>query len=465
MRKKKRKVEDIYLEKVLEQVKPLDLPGCRHFLMCGGCSCQNLRYEDQLYYKETMVRDILEPVLCAQGMPKEDFERVFEGIAPSPVVTGYRNKMEFSFGDEVKGGELSLGLHRIGGHYDILNVTDCVIADEDFRLLRSIARDYFGERGISFCHHLTHIGYLRHLLVRKARFTGEILVDIVTTTQAPPEEKALLSDFCEAILSAEREGRFTGRITGILHTKNDSVADVIKNEGTETLYGQDHFFEELLGLKFKITPFSFFQTNSAGAEVLYETAREFIREAFDKSGDETLGQVIYDLYSGTGTIAQILAADEKIGRTGRVIGVEIVEEAVAAARENAGLNGLDNCEFIAGDVMRVLAEERISETPTFVVLDPPREGIHPRALSKIVGFELPYVLYISCKPTSLARDLVPFLAAGYEVKRVRAVDMFPGTRHVETVCLLSNRKPDTKVRIDVDLEDYYRIKDSKKNQN
>ena len=216
-----------------------------------------------------------------------------------------------------------------------------------------------------------------------------------------------------------------GRIAGILNTHNDSVADAVINEGTRVLYGQDYFYEELLGLRFRISPFSFFQTNSLGAEVLYETAREYVADAGN-------GKTVYDLYSGTGTIAQILAPVAK-----KVIGVEIVEEAVEAAKENAALNGLQNCDFLAGDVLKTLDD--IEEKPDFIVLDPPRDGIHPKALEKIISYGVEKMVYISCKPTSLARDLEVLQARGYMVKRVCCVDMFPATANIETVCLLSKK--------------------------
>lgn len=215
-----------------------------------------------------------------------------------------------------------------------------------------------------------------------------------------------------------------GKMAGILHTKNDSVADVVKDEGTEVLYGQDYFYEELLGLKFKITPFSFFQTNSLGAEVLYETAREYIGDINEK--------VIFDLYSGTGTIAQILAPVAK-----KVVGVEIVEEAVEAAKENAALNGLDNCTFWAGDVLKVIDE--LGEVPDLIMLDPPRDGVNPKALMKILNFGVDRLVYIACKPTSLARDLEMIQGRGYKVEKISCVDLFPNTYHVETVCLLSRK--------------------------
>ena len=230
----------------------------------------------------------------------------------------------------------------------------------------------------------------------------------------------------------------SGKIIGILHTTNDSLADVVQADKIDILYGQDYFYEEILGLKFKISPFSFFQTNTLGAEILYKTARDFVGETKDK--------VIFDLYSGTGTIAQMLAPVAK-----KVVGVEIVEEAVEAAKVNAELNGLDNCEFIAGDVLKVVDE--LEDKPDFIVLDPPRDGIHPKAIQKIIDFGVEQMVYISCKPTSLARDLEVFEAAGYKVKRATAVDQFPNTVHIETVVLLSQQKPDDTIEIDLDLDE------------
>jgi 16S rRNA G966 N2-methylase RsmD len=214
------------------------------------------------------------------------------------------------------------------------------------------------------------------------------------------------------------------------------VADVVKNEGTTVIFGRDYIEEELLGLTFKITAFSFFQTNSLGAEVLYSKAREYVGATKDK--------VIFDLYSGTGTIAQILAPVAK-----NVVGVEIVPEAVEAAKINAHLNGLNNCEFIADDVLTAL--DNIEKTPDFIVLDPPRDGIHPKALEKIINYGVDSMVYISCKPTSLARDLITLQSRGYMVSRCCCVDMFPGTGHVETVVLLSHKKPDGHINVKVEF--------------
>ena len=418
---------------------------CAHFGECGGCTYLSLPYEKQLEIKEEQVRKLLAGVLDRQ---KREWK--FEGIKASPVCEGYRNKMEFSFGDACKDGPLSLGMHKRGSFYDIVTVSDCKIVDQDYRKILTYTRDYFD--GTSFYHRLRHEGYLRHLLVRKAARTGEILIALVTTSQIDSRmrEESYLSQWKNGLLNLD----LNGKITGVLHIINDSVADVVQSDRTDILYGQDYFYEELLGLKFKVSTFSFFQTNSLGAEVLYETAREYIGKLNDS---DTPDKIVFDLYSGTGTIAQLMAPVAR-----KVIGVEIVEEAVEAAKRNSELNGLHNCEFIAGDVLKVLDE--IGERPDMIILDPPRDGVHPKALKKIIGYGIDRMVYISCKPTSLVRDLEVFLENGYEVERAVAVDQFPWTANVETVCLLSNRKPDTKVRIDVDLEDYYRIKEAKKNK-
>ncbi len=412
------------LLEVLEK-SPLEMEQvpCEHFGICGGCAFLNLEYEKQLELKEQQVKALLEPV-CAPYYDIND--GIFEGIKESPRQMAYRNKMEFSFGDMVKDGPLSLGMHKRGSFHDIVTVTGCKIVDEDYSRILSAVLTYFQEKEIPYYHKMRHTGYLRHLLVRKAVKTGEILVDLITTTQIAQEgERQLLNGFEEALTALKLDGK----IVGILNTHNDSLADAVINEGTTILYGQDYFYEELLGLRFQISPFSFFQTNSLGAEVLYETAREYVADAGN-------GKTVYDLYSGTGTIAQILAPVAK-----KVIGVEIVEEAVEAAKENAQLNGLHNCEFIAGNVLKVLDD--IEEKPDFIVLDPPREGIHPKALEKIIAYGVDKLVYISCKPTSLARDLEVLQARGYMAERICCVDMFPSTANVETVCLLSHKKPDS----------------------
>ena len=401
--------------RILEVLEPSELeaaPACPHFGQCGGCTYQNLPYEEQLKLKEKQIKAMMDEAV--------DGPYRWEGIQPSPRQEAYRNKMEFSFGDEYKDGPLALGMHKRGSFHDIVNVPECRIVDEDFRKILSCTLTYASESSLPYYHRMRHTGFFRHLLVRKAVKTGEILVDLVTTTQEDFLNRFDRQGWAEALQDLE----LSGKIAGILHTRNNSVADVVKDEGTDILSGQGYFYEELLGLRFQITPFSFFQTNSLGAEVLYEKARSYIGETKDK--------VIFDLYSGTGTIAQILAPVAK-----KVVGVEIVEEAVEAAKENARMNGLAYCTFWAGDVLKVIDE--LGEVPDLIVLDPPRDGVNPKALEKIIRFGVEKMVYIACKPTSLARDLEMLQGRGYQVERMGCVDLFPGTYHVECVVLLSRK--------------------------
>lgn len=444
-KKRKGKAEGTLLE-VLEKAGNEVASECPHFGSCGGCNYLNLSYEDQLALKTKQIKELLDSVYIKLNQ-EPDYE--FQGVKASPRQYGYRNKMEFSFGDEYKDGPLSLGLHKIGGFYDIVSVVDCKIVDEDYRRILRTTLEYFKAEKTSFYHRMRQEGYLRHLLIRKGSKSGEILVALVTSGDFKKEdglncqgEAELLEGFKSALLSLEQSGGMEGHIIGILHTVNDSVADVVKADANEILYGRDYFYEELIGLKFKISQFSFFQTNSLGAEVLYDTARQYIGRLSEGEPDK----VVFDLYSGTGTIAQMMAPVAK-----KVIGVEIVEEAVEAAKENAELNGLHNCEFIAGDVLKVLDD--IEEKPDFIILDPPRDGIHPKALHKIIDYGVERIVYISCKPTSLVRDLEVFFANGYRLEKACGVDMFPGTGHVETVVLLSQQKPDDVIEVEIELDE------------
>ena len=417
---RKGKAEGRLLE-VLEK-SPLETrePVCSIFPACGGCMYQTMSYEEQMKMKGDQVKEILDAAIL------EDYE--FEGVKASPKEFAYRNKMEFSFGDEYKDGPLSLGLHKKGSTYDVLTAADCKLVHEDMTKILLCVLEYFKEKNVAYYKKMQHVGYLRHLLLRRGDQTGEILVNLVTTTQ----EEHDLSLLVDALLALQLEGK----IVGILHILNDSLSDVVQSDETRILYGQDFFYEKLLDMDFKITPFSFFQPNTKGAEILYKTVRDYIGDIHNMT--------VFDLFSGTGTIAQVLAPVAK-----QVIGVEIVEEAVEAAKENAEHNGLSNCRFIAGDVFKVLDE--IEEKPDVIVLDPPRDGIHPKALPKILDYGVDKIVYISCKVTSLARDLEMIQARGYRVEKCTAVDQFCQTVHVETVVLLSYKKPDGHINVKVEF--------------
>lgn len=417
-KKRKNKAEGRLLE-VLER-SPFETrdPVCSSFPACGGCMYQTMSYESQLEMKAAQVKSLIDEALIAGGQVKEDGtpDYEFEGIKGSPQEFAYRNKMEFSFGDEYKGGPLSLGLHKKGSTYDVIYTHDCKLVHEDMTKILTCILNYCREHNMTYYHKMQHVGYLRHLLLRRGNTTGEILVNLVTSSQMEHDFAPLKDELLALPLE--------GKIVGFLHMINDGLSDMVRSDETHILYGQDYFYEKIMGLEFKITPFSFFQPNSYGAEVLYETARQYIGDTKDMT--------VFDLYSGTGTISQILASVAK-----EVIGVEIVEEAVEAAKKNAQHNGIENCRFIAGDVLKVLDD--VTDKPDFIVLDPPRDGIHPKALPKILDYGVERMVYISCKPTSLARDLEMFLARGYRVDKVCCVDQFCQSVHTETVCLLSNR--------------------------
>lgn len=418
---RKNKCEGRLLEIIEKSKLETEEKKCRNFGQCGGCSYQNIPYNIQLDLKKSQVKNLIDTVY-------DDY--IFEGIEPSPKNFAYRNKMEFSFGDEFKNGPLSLGLHKKGSFHDILTTDDCYLVDNDFNKILKFTLDYFTKNNINFYKKSTHTGYLRHLIIRKAAKTKEILVGLVTSSQ----QQIDLKNYAENLNNI----KYLGEIVGIIHIINDSVADAVKADNIKILYGKDYFYEEILGLKFKITPFSFFQTNSLGAEVLYNIVKQFIGDIKDK--------IVFDLYSGTGTISQIISTVSK-----KVIGVEIVEEAVIAARENAKLNNITNCEFIVGDVLKVL--DNIKEIPDIIILDPPRDGINPKALTKILKYQVTNIIYISCKPTSLSRDLEVFKENGYKLEKVKCVDMFPQAVHVETVCLLSKLNVNHHIEVELNLDE------------
>ena len=457
LKKRSGRYEAALIEIIKRAENETEEPVCRNYGICGGCSCQTLHYEEQLNLKSTQVKRLIDKAVSG--------EYEYEGILGSPKVFEARNKMEFAFGDSYKGGPMSLGLHKKGHFYDIIYTDDCRIVNDDFNMILRLVFKHFNEAGISFYNKLMHRGYLRHLLIRRAEKTGEILIALETSSDfiTAEEKNELIMDNLKEFLASENAYydkdkmeseaekeilasmsekllnlKLTGKITGILHLINNLESDNVTAERMRLLYGKDYVTEELLGLKFKITTFSFFQTNSLGAEVLYSKVREYVGDKRDK--------VVYDLYSGTGTIGQIIAPVAK-----KVIGIEIVEEAVEAANENAVLNGLTNTEFKAGDVFKVLDE--ISEKPDFIILDPPRDGIAPKALKRVLSYGVNEIIYIACKPTSLARDIPTFEEAGYRVNKVCLCDLFPGSGHVETVALLSKLDVDKHIDVEIKLDE------------
>ena len=392
---------------------------CAHFGECGGCAYLSMSGDAEADLKCEQVKKLFN-ARVAESYEKYGYSPVFDGISRSPVMYGYRNKMEFSFGNEKLGGELNIGLHKRGAFHDILDVCDCLIVDEDYRKILTFTRDYFRNRETPFYHKKDHTGFLRNLLVRKATHTGEILICPVTASDnaTGTDHTELLAGYTEGLTSLQLDGC----ICGIVRIVNDCISDAIIADDVKLLYGRDYINETLLDLKFRIGPFSFFQTNTYSAEVLYTLVRDYV--AGCDGGAK--GRTVYDLYSGTGTIAQIAARDAD-----KVYGVEIIPEAVEAAKASVLENGIENCEFICGDVLKVLDD--LTEKPDIIILDPPRDGIHPKALPKIISYGVENIIYISCKPTSLERDLGTFLEEGYRIERYACVDQFPWTKEVETV--------------------------------
>jgi len=397
-RKKKQRFGRIL--QVLETAPEEIMPSCTDFGICGGCSFLNIPYEYELKLKQGMLTSLFKE-FWSDEIP----------IVPSPNINGYRNKMEFSFGDSGKDAPLALGIRKRNNFYEVVVPKDCAIIPDDFKTITQVTLEHFRDSGETFYHRMRHTGSLRYLVLRRGEFTGEVLVNLVTTSDI---NTALVEQWSAALVKLD------AKITGILHTTSDVVSDAVVPEDVKILHGRDYFFDEICGLRFRISTFSFFQTNSAGAELLYNTVAEFAGKA-DR---------VFDLYCGTGTITQVMAPHAK-----DVIGIELVPEAIEAANENARLNDLDNCQFIAGDVLKIISDADLGK-PDVMILDPPRDGIHPKALPKLIAFDAEKIVYVSCKPSSLARDLPAFLDAGYKLTAMRAHDMFARTPHVELVALL-----------------------------
>ena len=382
---------------------------CVHDDFCGGCAYQGMDYEKQLLLKNDEVMRLLKD-------KDINFEE-YHGIEGSPEIYRYRNKMEYTFGDMVKGGEMTLGMHRKKRFMSVITVDECQLVDEDFNKILVATLEFCREKGYLFYNKKSHTGLLRHLIIRKGVRTNEILVNIVTSSQGNFHGEA----YVEHLLNL----KFNNNIVGILNTINDRIADAVNCDKLNVLQGRDYYFERIMELDFKVSAFSFFQTNVAAAERLYAEAISMIDDFEDKA--------VFDLYCGTGTISQVLAKKAK-----KVTGIELIEESVISAKENADRNGLNNCEFIAGDVFQVM--EKLPDKPDIIVLDPPRAGVQPKALEKIIKYEADQIIYISCNPKTFVENLYYLQYYGYNVEKVKAYDNFAFTKHCECAASLRRLK-------------------------
>lgn len=381
---------------------------CRDSNVCGGCVYQGVSYDEQLKNKAGEVRGLLDKKDIRYGELLD--------IEPAPDRYHYRNKMEYTFGDMEKNGPMTLGMHKKKHFMSIITVDRCQLVHDDFNKVLRAVLDFASEKGYSHYHKKNHKGMMRHLIVRRGVRTDELLVNVVTSSEEGFDEEA----FVEMIKALPLDSK----LVGILRTINDRLADAVYCDELRVLDGRDYYMEEIMGLKFKVSAFSFFQTNVEAVENLYSYAIDLI--------DDFSNKTAFDLYCGTGTITQTLAK-----KAGKVIGIELVEEAVEAAKANAALNGLENCEFIAGDVFEVL--KTVEEKPDVIVVDPPRVGIKPDALDKIIGYGVDQIVYISCNPKTLTENLYYMQYYGYDVVSVKPFDNFPGTKHTEAVALLQKR--------------------------
>ncbi|WP_106460534.1 23S rRNA (uracil(1939)-C(5))-methyltransferase RlmD [Anaerococcus sp. Marseille-P3915] len=407
-KKNKERIRAKYINLIEESKLENAREYCPHAGVCGGCAYQKIPYETELMLKHDMIKTLF-----------KDSGISYDGnikINRSAVTKGYRNKMEYTFGDAVKGGPLILGLHRQRRFYEIVDCYDCNIVDDDFNKIRAGVQKYFREKNTDFYHKTTKEGLLRHLVVRKAHHTGQIMILLVTSSDDSFDDMRLRL-FMHMLLDLDLDGR----IFSIYHVLNDSLADAVIPEKIKLIYGKEYITEEMLGLSFKISPFSFFQPNVFTAEKLYQ-------KAFDLAEIDSSMNVL-DLYSGTGTITQLMAT---VANT--ATGIEIVEEAVDKARENAKLNELNNVNFLCGDVLEEI--EKVGDKYDVVILDPPRAGISPASLDKILDIDCKKFVYISCNPKSQMDNLKVFLDKGYEIKDYEIFDQFPNSRHVETIALI-----------------------------
>lgn len=412
--------------RMTELVSPSPLridPFCPHFGVCGGCKWQMLPYEKQILYKQQQVQDQLERIGHIELPPMQT-------IIGSPRERFYRNKLEFTFckqryrtrneletaGDEILPVEPALGFHAPGLFDKVVDVKVCYLQDEPTNTLLTVLREYTRHHNLEYYDYRAQTGWLRNIIIRVAR-TGEVLINLVIQHEKKAERIALLDHILANVPG----------ITTLHYTINPKVNDTINDLEVHCYHGKGYIEETLEDFRFKISPKSFFQTNTYQAEALYTATREFA----GLTGNET----VYDLYCGTGSIGIFCSKN-----AGRVIGIEVIEDAIKDAKENASINKLDNCTFYAGDVANICTDAFFEAhgRPDVIITDPPRAGMHPKLVEQLLTLSPPKIVYVSCNPSTQARDL-QLLDEKYKVTRLQPVDMFPHTHHIENIALLELR--------------------------
>jgi 23S rRNA (uracil1939-C5)-methyltransferase len=401
---KRRHGEAIAFERLSGGPDRVEAP-CPHFGVCGGCRWQDLRYERQLEHKQQQVRDALQRIALLPDPPVEP-------IVPAVRQYAYRNKLEYAWTGTDDGP--ALGFHRAGRWEDIVPVRVCLLTGELGNAVRDGFVTWARQQGLRAYDQRENTGYLRHLVVREGIRTGELLCILVTAEGGVPGVEDL-----EALLAEHAPG-----VVGVLHAVNDGVAEVASGIPTRPLFGRSWFEEEISGLRLRVSAGSFLQTNTEMADVLY-------RDAIEQAGLSG-GEIVWDLYCGTGSIGLALA-----GAARRVIGIEIVEEAIERARENALANGVANIQFHCADASKA-PRDLIAEglpAPEVIVLDPPRAGMTPKAARRVAELGARRIVYVSCNPTTLAGNAPILAEGGYKLTRLRPFDLFPHTPHVECVAV------------------------------
>lgn len=416
-----KKLKKSYAEAITEQViipsNQRVHPRCKYFGICGGCKQQDLDYNQQTAYKQEQVEDIFNH---DGGFKKFGMEN----ILPSENIFFYRNKMEFSFSDsqwvQVLENDIApekgffLGLHVPNNFEKILDIEECFLQSELSTHILNFTREFFKKRHVSIYSTKTQSGYLRNFVIRQAQRTKEIMLNIVTYE----ENEILMKEYVSAITNKFPE------ITSIVNNISKKKASIAVGDYEIVYFGSGYIYDKIGNYKFRISANSFFQTNTIQAEKLYDTALEFA----DLKGDE----IIYDLYSGAGTIAIYVSGGAK-----EVYGFESVESSIYDAKENLDINKVENVSFVQADLYKTfLPFTNVLPKPDVVILDPPRGGMHPTTVKDVLALSPQRIVYVSCNPTTQVRDIKLFVEGGYKLVKIRPVDMFPHTYHIESVALL-----------------------------